>query len=163
MPARCSPGARLTPRRALGETHRSAVSVCWQGVRPASDCETSAGPSPALRELGAGSGVLGERCGEPTFSLSAEARRSTPVNEKEKGQYDTPRAIPQAREHKHPVSKGYGVLCTARAQCTSARCMSAQARVHGGLWLRAGGWDALGSPAFSCPPAQPCRKLEVFE
>ena len=38
MPARSSPGVRLSPRRALGETHRSAVSVCRRGVRPASDC-----------------------------------------------------------------------------------------------------------------------------
>ena len=34
MPARSSPGVRLSPRRALRETHRSAVSVCRRGVSP---------------------------------------------------------------------------------------------------------------------------------
>ena len=43
----------------------------------------------------------------------------------------------------HFVSKGYCVLCE-RAH---------SARVHGGLWLRAGGWDVLEGPALSAEMA----------
>ena len=46
-------------------------------------------------------------------------------------------------ERMHFVSKGYCVLCKrAHSAC-----------VHGGLWLRVGGRDVLGSPALSAEMA----------
>ena len=47
----------------------------------------------------------------------------------------------------HFVSKGYCVLCE-RAH---------SAWEHGGLWLRAGGWDVLGRPALSAHPPSPAE------
>ena len=107
-----------------------------------------------LGGLEAGSEKLGERCGEPTSSLSAEARSFTPVNKKK---------ARHAMSHSHkrantstPYPKDMGFCVCARTVhvCTVLECTGTRARwrlAQGGRVGRA------GESSFSCPPARPCK------